>query len=47
MDAAGSGIVFTSDNESSFFVAISCLVVLRLEEWTEFDILDFLSMKKR
>ena len=46
MDAAGSSIVFTSDNESSSFVAISCLVVLRLEDWTEFDILDFLLMER-
>ena len=46
MDAAGSSIVFTSDNESSSFVAIPCLVVLRLEDWTEFDILDFLLMER-
>ena len=46
VDAAGSSIVFTSDNESSSFVEISCLVVLRLEDWTEFDILDFLLMER-
>ena len=46
MDVAGSGIVFTSDTESSSFVAISCLGVLRLEDWTEFDILDFLLMER-